>query len=43
MTRRVIELLDLDRVLLLQETVEEALSAAKARQAPPTPIPEPTG
>jgi anti-sigma B factor antagonist len=46
MTRRVIELLDLDRVLLLQETVEEALSAAKARQAPlapPIPIPEPTG
>jgi anti-sigma B factor antagonist len=45
-TRRVIELLDLDRVLLLQETVEEALSAAKARQAPvapPAPIPEPTG
>jgi anti-sigma B factor antagonist len=42
MTRRVIELLDLDQVLLLQETVEEALSAAKARQAPPTPIPEPT-
>jgi anti-sigma B factor antagonist len=46
MTRRVIELLDLDRVLSLQETVEEALSAAKARQAPvapPTAIPEPTG
>jgi hypothetical protein len=43
MTRRVIELLDLDRVLLLQETVEEALSAAKARQAAPTPITEPTG
>jgi anti-anti-sigma factor len=43
MTRRVIELLDLDRVLLLQETVEEALTAAKARQAPPTPITGPTG
>jgi anti-sigma B factor antagonist len=46
MTRRVIELLDLDRVLSLQETVEEALSAAKARQAPvapPTAIPKPTG
>jgi anti-sigma B factor antagonist len=37
MTRRVIELLDLDRVLSLQETVEEALSAAKARQAPVAP------
>jgi anti-sigma B factor antagonist len=42
MTRRIIQLLDLDRVLSLQETLEEALSMAKARQAPvasPAPIP----
>jgi hypothetical protein len=46
MTSRIIQLLDLDCVLALQETVEEALSAAQARQAPvasPAPIPrEPT-
>lgn len=46
MTSRAIELLDLDRLLSLQETVEEALSKAKARQVPvasPAPIPrEPT-
>lgn len=46
MTSRAIQLLDLDRLLSLQETVEEALSKAKARQAPgasPAPIPiEPT-
>lgn len=42
MTRRIIQLLDLDRVLSLQETVEEALSKAKARQAPPaSPAPIP--
>jgi anti-sigma B factor antagonist len=45
-TSRVIQLLALDRVLSLQETVEEALSTAKARQAPvasPAPNPrEPT-
>jgi anti-sigma B factor antagonist len=37
MTHRIIQLLDLDRVLSLQETVEEALSTAKARQAPVAP------
>jgi anti-sigma B factor antagonist len=40
-TSRIFQLLDLDRVLSLQETVEEALSAAKARQAlaaSPTPM-----
>lgn len=46
MTSRAIQLLDLDRLLSLQETVEEALSNAKARQVPlasPAPIPrEPT-
>jgi anti-sigma B factor antagonist len=46
-THRIIQLLDLDRALSLQETVEDALSAAKARQAPvapPTFIPrEPIG
>ena len=46
MTSRAIQLLDLDRVLSLQETVEEALNKAKARQVPvasPVPIPiEPT-
>ena len=46
MTSRAIQLLDLDRLLSLQETVEEALSMAKARQVPvasPAPIPrEPT-
>jgi anti-sigma B factor antagonist len=45
MTHRIIQLLDLDRALSLQETVEGALIAAKTRQAPvapPTPIPEPT-
>ena len=46
MTSRAIQLLDLDRLLSLQETVEEALSKAKARQVPvasPAPIPsEPT-
>ena len=45
-TSRVIQLLNLDRVLSLQETVEEALNKAKARQVPvasPVPIPiEPT-
>jgi anti-sigma B factor antagonist len=45
-TSRAIQLLDLDRLLSLQETVEEALSKAKARQVPvasPAPIPrEPT-
>ena len=39
MTHRIIQLLDLDRVLSLQVTVEDALSAARARQAPR----EPTG
>jgi anti-anti-sigma factor len=42
MTSRAIQLLDLDRLLSLQETVEEALSKAKARQVPtasPAPIP----
>jgi anti-sigma B factor antagonist len=34
MTQRIIQLLDLDGTLLLQETVEDALSAAKARQSP---------
>jgi anti-sigma B factor antagonist len=46
MTHRIIQLLDLDRALLLQENLEDALSAAKARQAPEAPqnpIPEPTG
>jgi anti-sigma B factor antagonist len=46
MTHRIIQLLDLDRALSLQETLEDALTAAKARQtpvAPPSPIPEPTG
>jgi anti-sigma B factor antagonist len=38
MTQRIIQLLDLDRALSLQETVEDALSAAKARQAPREPI-----
>jgi hypothetical protein len=41
-TSRIIQLLDLDRVLSLQEMVEGALSKAKARQAPvapPAPIP----
>jgi anti-sigma B factor antagonist len=41
MTSRIIQLLDLDRVLSLQETLEEALSTALARQAPvasPTPM-----
>jgi anti-sigma B factor antagonist len=38
MTQRIIQLLDLDRALSLQETVEGALSAAKARQAPREPI-----
>jgi anti-sigma B factor antagonist len=46
MTSRAIQLLDPDRLLSLQETVEEALSKAKARQVPvasPAPIPrEPT-
>jgi anti-sigma B factor antagonist len=46
MTSRVIQILNLDRLLSLQETVEEALSKAKARQVPvasPVPIPiEPT-
>ena len=46
MTSRVLQLLGLDRLLSLQETVEEALSKAKARQVPgasPAPIPrEPT-
>ena len=46
MTSRAIQLLDLDRLLSLQETVEEALNKAKARQVPvasPVPIPiEPT-
>ena len=45
-TSRVIQLLDLDRVLALQETVEEALNTAEARQLPvasPAPVPiEPT-
>ena len=42
MTRRIIQLLDLDRVLSLKETVDEALSAARERKATasPTPIPE---
>jgi anti-sigma B factor antagonist len=47
MTTRIIQLLDLERVLSLKETVEEALRAAEARQAAvvsPTPIPaEPIG
>jgi hypothetical protein len=47
MTTRIIQLLDLERVLSLEETVEEALRAAEARQAAvvsPTPIPaEPIG
>ncbi len=47
MTTRIIQLLDLERVLSLEETVEEALRAAEARQASvvsPTPIPaEPIG
>jgi anti-sigma B factor antagonist len=46
-THRIIQLLDLDRALSLQETVEDALNAAKARPAPvapPTFIPrEPIG
>jgi anti-anti-sigma factor len=40
-TRRIIQILDRDRVLSLQETVEKALNTAKARQAPvasPAPI-----
>jgi anti-sigma B factor antagonist len=40
-TRRIIQLLDLDRVLSLHETVEQALNTAKARQTPvasPAPI-----
>jgi anti-sigma B factor antagonist len=45
-TSRIIHLLGLDRVLSLQETIEEALSKAEARQAPvasSAPIPrEPT-
>jgi anti-sigma B factor antagonist len=43
MTRRIIQLLDLDRVLSLKETLVEALISARAQQAPaasPTPIPE---
>jgi anti-sigma B factor antagonist len=43
MTRRIIQLLDLDRVLSLKETLDEALISAEARQATPaspTPIPE---
>jgi anti-sigma B factor antagonist len=46
MTHRIIQLLDLDRALSLQETVEDALTAAQARHAPvapPNPMPEPTG
>jgi anti-sigma B factor antagonist len=47
MTHRIIQLLDLDRALSLQETVEDALSAARSRQAPvvpPTLVPrEPIG
>jgi anti-sigma B factor antagonist len=46
MTHRIIQLLDLDRALSLQETLEDALTAARARQvpvAPPTPVPDPTG
>jgi anti-sigma B factor antagonist len=46
MTSRAIQLLDLDHLLSLQETVEEALSNAKARHVPlesPASIPsEPT-
>jgi anti-sigma B factor antagonist len=46
MTSRAIQLLDLDHLLSLQETVEEALSDAKARHVPlasPASIPgEPT-
>jgi anti-anti-sigma factor len=46
MTRRIIQLLALDSVLSVQETVEEALSAAKTRQVPgASPVPsagEPT-
>ncbi len=38
MTHRIIELLNLDGALSLQETVEDALNAAKARQAPREPI-----
>jgi anti-sigma B factor antagonist len=41
-TSRIIQLLNLDRVLSLQETLEEALSAAQARQAlaaPSAPLP----
>jgi anti-sigma B factor antagonist len=38
MTHRIIQLLDLDRALSLQSTLEDALSAAKARQAPREPI-----
>jgi anti-sigma B factor antagonist len=38
MTARIIQLLDLDRVLSLQVTVEDALTAARARQAPREPI-----
>jgi hypothetical protein len=34
MTSRAVQLLDLDRLLSLQETVEEALSKAKASQVP---------
>ena len=37
MTHRIIQLLDLDRALSLQENVEDALSAARARQAPREP------
>ncbi len=37
-TRRIIELLNLDRVLSLQETVADALAAAKARPTPREPI-----
>ena len=39
LTARIIQLLDLDRVLSLQVTVEDALSAAREHQAPR----EPTG
>ena len=46
MTSRAIQLLDLDHLLSLQETVEDALAKAKARQVPvasPDPVPrEPT-
>jgi anti-sigma B factor antagonist len=42
-TRRVIQLLDLDRALLVHETVEEALTTAKARRplvVAPAPSPQ---